>query len=157
MNPQGVGYSGATMMNHTATCDCCEMEFTFRAPVDRGSDRTRCDQCADHRLGGMLSEQLLALREHQQRYPPAVATARRIARDAKAEEARAQEELKEGRLKVAEALRSRNRHQAIHVAVMAEHVATETGKCLCGQRFPCPTVDAERGARDRVGDPEEWM
>jgi hypothetical protein len=58
---------------------------------------------------------------------------------------------------VAAALESRNRHRRIHEAVMAQHAPIGDGRCLCGQRFPCPTVDAERAARDRVGDPEELI
>jgi hypothetical protein len=86
MNPHGVGYTGETLKDHTATCDCCQMEFTFRAPANRGGDRVRCDHCASHQPQGTMSEQLSALREHQDRYPPIVATARGIAREAKADQ-----------------------------------------------------------------------
>jgi hypothetical protein len=91
MNPHGVGYTGETLNDHTAACDCGQMEFTFRAPANRGRDRVRCDHCASHQPRGTMSEQLSALREHQDRYPHIVATARRIARVAKADQKRAED------------------------------------------------------------------
>ncbi len=138
MNPYGVGYTGETLKDHTATCDCCEMEFTFRAPANRGGERVRCDHCAGHQPRVTMSEQLSARREHQRRYPAIVATARRIAREAKADQKRAEDNLRESRRKVAEGLRSRNRHQAIHEAVLALHLPVENGRCLCGESYPCP-------------------
>jgi hypothetical protein len=155
MNPYAVGYTGATMTDHTATCDCCEIEFTFKAPADRGSDRTRCDYCASHNLDGSANQQLLSLREHQARYPALIVTARRITREAKAEQRRAEEEVKWSRRQVAEALRSRDRHRAIHEAAMAVHYPVDSGGCQCGEKYPCPTREAANEARSRVGDPEE--
>jgi hypothetical protein len=78
-----------------------------------------------------------------------------MAREAMSAKERAEDELESGRARVAAALRSRDRHRGIHEAVMAKHVPTEDGKCLCGQRFPCPTWDAAKTARERFGDPEE--
>jgi hypothetical protein len=155
MNPYAVGYTGATVMDHTATCDCCEIEFIFSAPADRGSDRKRCDLCAGHNLNGDLSQQLAALREHQSRYPVLVATARRIARDAKAEQKRAESDAKERRRLEAEALRSRERHKAIHEAALAQHFPVDNGRCQCGEKYPCPTREAANEARGGVGDPDE--
>jgi hypothetical protein len=56
---------------------------------------------------------------------------------------------------VAAALKSRDRHRGIHEAVIAQQIPTDDGSCTCGQRFPCPTVEAVEAARVRFRDPEE--
>jgi hypothetical protein len=68
---------------------------------------------------------------------------------------RAEGNLRESRRQVAEALRSRDRHRAIHEAVMALHLPVENGRCQCGESYPCPTKEAADEARGRVGHPEE--
>jgi hypothetical protein len=157
MNPYAVGHAGATVREYPATCECCKIEFIVRAPTSQTRHAKRCDHCVDHELEGTADQQLTAFREHHNRYPHVVAKARKMTREAMAAKENAERDLKSGRQQVAAALRSRDRHKSIHEAVMAQHVPTGDGKCLCGQRFPCPTVDAERAARDRAGDPEEWM
>jgi hypothetical protein len=157
MNPWEVGHAGATVQDYRATCECCEIEFIFRAPTSQKHHPKRCDQCAEHQLEGTTDQQLAALREHHSRHPGEVAKARKLAREAMTAKERAERELESGRRKVAAALRSQDRHKGIHEAVMAQHVATETGKCLCGHRLPCPTIDAAKDAQNRFGDPEEWL
>jgi hypothetical protein len=155
MNPFAVGYTGETVQDHRATCECCRIEFIFRAPESQKHHRKRCDHCADHELEGTTDQQLAAFGEHHNRYPAVVAKAREMAREAMSAKGRAEHELENGRRRVAAALRTRDRHKGIHEAMVAQHVPTEDGKCLCGQRFPCPTWDAAKTARERFGDPEE--
>jgi hypothetical protein len=157
MNPFGVRHSGATVRPYRATCECCRIEFMVLAPESHPHHQKRCDHCRDHKPEGTTSEQLTAFREHHTRYPAEVARARKMTGEAVAAKDSAERQLAAGRQQVAAALKSRDRHRGIHEAVMAQHVPTETGKCLCGQRFPCPTADAAKAARDKFGDPEEWL
>jgi hypothetical protein len=157
MNPFGVRHRGATVRPYPATCECCRIEFIVLAPESHPHHQKRCEHCRDHKPEGTTDEQLTAFREHHNRYPAEIAKARKMTREAMAAKENAELELQSGRRQVATALKSRDRHKAIHEAVMAEHVPTETGKCLCGQRFPCPTVEAARDARNRFGDPEEGI
>ena len=78
-----------------------------------------------------------------------------MTREAMTAQERAELERDSSRERVAAALRTRDRHRGIHEAMLAQHVPTEDGKCLCGQRFPCPTWDAAKTARERFGDPEK--
>jgi hypothetical protein len=155
MNPFGVRHSGATVRPYPATCECCSIEFIVLAPESHPLHQRRCEPCRDHNPDGTQDEQLTAFREHHNRYPAEVAKARKMTREAMAAKESAERELESGRRRVAAALRTRDRHKGIHEAVMAQHLPTETGKCLCGQRFPCPTVDAANAARARFSDPEE--
>jgi hypothetical protein len=156
MNPYAVGHAGATVRDYATTCECCEIEFVVRAPTGQTPHPKRCDHCVGHELEGTADQQRTALREHHNRYPDVVAKARKMTREAMTAKESAQRELESGRQQVAAALKSRDRHGGIHEAVMSQHVPTGDGKCLCGQRFPCPTWDAAKTARDRFGDPEEW-
>ena len=155
MNPYSVGHTGATVRDYLATCQCCEIEFIVRAPASQKHHPKRCDHCVDHQLEGTTDQQLTAFREHHNRYPAEVAKARKMTREAMAAKERAELERDSSRERVAAALRTRDRHRGIHEAMLAQHVPTEDGKCLCGQRFPCPTWDAAKTARERFGDPEE--
>lgn len=155
MNPYGVGRSGATVRDYIATCECCEIEFMVQAPGSQEHHLKRCDQCVGHKLEGTADQQLAAFREHHNRYPAVVAKAREMTREAMAAKESAERELASGRRQVAAALESRDHHRGIHEAVMAQHVRTDDGRCLCGQRFPCPTWDAAKAARERFGNPEE--
>ena len=143
------------MQDYPAICECCEIEFIVRAPTTQKHHPKRCDHCVNHGPKGTADDQLTAMREHQNRYSAEVAKARKMTREAMAAKESAERDLVSGRQQVAAALRSRDRHKGIHEAMLAQHLPTEAGKCLCGQRFPCPTVDAERAARNRVGDPQE--
>jgi hypothetical protein len=125
------------------------------APESQPHHQKRCDHCGDHKPDGTTSEQLTAFREHHTRYPAEVARARKMTREAMAAKESAERELESGRRKVAAALQSRNRHKGIHEAVMALHDPTDNGRCLCGERYPCPTRAAADEARGRFGDPEE--
>jgi hypothetical protein len=108
MNPFAVGYTGETLQDHRATCECCRIEFVFRAPASQKHRRKRCDHCADHQLEGTTDQQLAAFREHHNRYPAVVAKAREMAREAMSAKERAERELESGRRRVAAALRSRD-------------------------------------------------
>ncbi len=57
--------------------------------------------------------------------------------------------------RVAAAVQSRNRDKGIHGAAMALHIPTNTGRCLYGKRFACPTRAGADEPRGRFGDSEE--
>ena len=147
MNPYGVGWRGATVHERRGRCQCCDLEFLFRGPPR--SVQPRCPACADHVDDGTPARQIAILTAHSETYLGRAEKAHAMVRDAMAAKDRAEEELTECRRQVAAALQSRDRHRAIHLAVMDLHHSGTDGVCMCGERN-CPEQEAARRAGERV-------
>jgi hypothetical protein len=147
-NPFGVGYSGSGRLEFARQCQCCQIEFLWTGTKDTVGLPARCKPCVQHTSDSPESE-LHALREHQVRLIETVATARRIAREAKSEIERMKNEVNAKNSQVAAALESRDRWRRQMEAIQAEHPAPRREGTSCGCNLSGCRVAAQIDARRR--------
>lgn len=118
-NPFGVGYSGALVTTRKSICQCCGAEHAWSASPEMLHWQPPCSACEKHDMSTPEGE-LDALREHHQRLPALLVTAREMTRAAKRAEAKALEDSRVRGRQVAAALDSRDRYKEIVEAVEAD-------------------------------------
>lgn len=154
MNPYGVGYSGDTVAEYPLECPCCRTEFIWKGPPGARYDGHRCGPCREH-SDATVEDELVKLREHDQRLPGLVDKAREITRSAMRKVTEAKDEIRDKNGQVAAALQSRDKWREQLNAVTAEHYGIENSNvCACGVK-ECNVeqlLEAVRGRqRDRYG------
>lgn len=130
-NPYGVGYSGATAVMKDGRCVCCALPFSFRSWSTEPAPAT-CPNCESHQDTDDSDRTTERLLEHEPRLLAYVAAAKAAANKLQREAAGSRE-------KVASALRSRERWQAVLTEVRSLHDEGEHKKCRCGLAWPCET------------------
>lgn len=148
-NPFGVGYSGSGRLEFAQQCECCKIEFLWTGTKDTVGLPGRCKPCEKHTSDSPEYE-LHALREHQVRLIEAVATARRIAREARSENERMEREVHAKNGQVAAALESRDGWRREMEAIQADHPAPRQEGTSCGCNLSGCRVAAQIDARRRL-------
>lgn len=154
MNPYGVGYSGDTVNEYPLECPCCRTEFVWKGPTRARYEGHRCGPCLDHR-DDAVEDELVKLREHDQRLPGLVGKAREMTRSAMRKVADAKAEIRDKSEQVAASLQSRDQWREQLNAVTSEHHEIENSNvCACGVK-ECNVAQlleaVHRRQRDRYG------
>ena len=142
MNPYGVGESGEDKVTSSSVCTCCALKFVYATARRRPLRRVRCDSCKAHRLDANMENLADALRDHAARSQAWATAASAAATSSEQRNLHLELELRDARRQVAQALNARDRWREVANAARREHQQELSGRCSCGDRFPCDTIKA---------------
>ncbi|KHL03798.1 hypothetical protein LK10_08390 [Sinomonas humi] len=135
--------SGKDVVDLSATCTCCRMEFAFKGPRTAYVVPKRCQPCEGHKLDGSAAERIAALEGHAAR---ALALARSAMDKARQFAKDKETALEDHKMSQRASYRSHKRREWVErrmIAVLDVHTDSETDSmCGCGLPAPCPTTRA---------------
>lgn len=133
-NPYGVGASGGQPGVRDTYCGCCSLKFTWTG-TSREPALQWCPDCATHypQEGESTERELERLRAHEPRLIQRATDAARFA-------TQYEQQVRDGKERVASALRRRSEVEAMLEAVTAAHLERPDGTCSCKDRYPCLTI-----------------